>query len=278
LVFNHFIFTVLQKPMKEKEDSTKPKEITQILTEQIKTSLHEHRRSRFSLMLSSFAGGLEVGFSLLLMAAVYTSISGSSSPQFLHFLLSISYSLGFIFVIIGRSELFTEHTTLAIFPVLNKNESIKSLFILWGIVYAGNIVGGCLFAYLAVFLGNKMGIAKPEAYYELASKLLAHSSSVILLSGIFAGWLMGLLAWLLASVSETISRIFMIILITSVIGFLGLHHSIVGNIEIFAGYLISDKIDFSTYVIAVLWATLGNILGGGIFVAVLKFSHVKNSD
>nr|MBC7613901.1 formate/nitrite transporter family protein [Pseudopedobacter sp.] len=264
--------------MKEKENTTTPKGITQILSEQINASLHEHRRSRFSLLLSSFAAGLEIGFSLLIMATVYTMFGDHSSPQFLHIILSISYSFGFILVIIGRSELFTEHTTLAIFPVLNKNESIKNLFILWGIVYLGNIVGGCIFAFLSVFLGSEMDMIKPEAFYELAHKLIDHSGYVILISGIFAGWLMGLLAWLLASVSETISRIFMIIMVTTAIGFLGLHHSIVGNIEIFAGYLSSNKISFSAYLIPVLWATLGNILGGGIFVALLKFSHVKGAD
>ncbi len=264
--------------MKNEEDGTKPKAISQILHEQIDTSLHEHRRSRFSLLLSSFAAGLEVGFSFLLMASAYTVFAEHNSSQFIRTLMAICYPLGFIFVIIGRSELFTEHTTLAIFPVLNKNESIRNLFILWGIVYAGNILGGCLFSYLSVFLGNELGVINADAFYELAFRMVNYSGYVILVSGIFAGWLMGLLAWLIASVSETISRIFMIILVTTVIGFLGLHHSIVGNVEIFAGYLASDKISFSTYVSTVLWATIGNLLGGVIFVALLKFSHVKNSE
>jgi formate/nitrite transporter FocA (FNT family) len=97
-------------------------------------------------------------------------------------------------------------------------------------------------------------------------------------SGVFAGWLMGLLAWLIASVNETISRILMVILVTVVIGFLGFHHSIVGNVELFAGFITSDKITFSIYITTLLLATLGNLLGGVIFVALLKFSHVKNSD
>lgn len=261
-----------------KEELNQPKQIAQILHEQIETSLHEHRRSRFSLLLSSFSAGLEVGFSLLLMAAAYSMFAANSSPEFTHVLIAFCYPLGFVFVIIGRSELFTEHTTLAIFPVLNGNETIKNLFILWGIVYLGNIVGGCIFSFLAVYLGQEMMLIKPDTFYELAHKLTDYSWHAILVSGIFAGWLMGLLAWLIASVNETISRILMVVLVTTVIGFLGLHHSIVGNIELFAGFITSDKITFGIYTKTLLLASAGNILGGVFFVALLKFSHVKNSE
>jgi formate/nitrite transporter FocA (FNT family) len=230
------------------------------------------------LLLSSFSAGLEVGFSLLLMAAAYSMFAANSSPEFTHVLIAFCYPLGFVFVIIGRSELFTEHTTLAIFPVLNGNETIKNLFILWGIVYLGNIVGGCIFSFLAVYLGQEMMLIKPDTFYELAHKLTDYSWHAILVSGIFAGWLMGLLAWLIASVNETISRILMVVLVTTVIGFLGLHHSIVGNIELFAGFLTSDKITFGIYTKTLLLASAGNILGGVFFVALLKFSHVKNSE
>ncbi|WP_457272474.1 formate/nitrite transporter family protein [Pedobacter sp. UYEF25] len=260
------------------EESKQPKEITQILDEQIETSLHEHRRSRFSLLLSSFTAGLEVGFSLLLMAAAYSMFVGNSSENFMHVLIAFCYPLGFIFVIIGRSELFTEHTTLAIFPVLNGDETIKNLIILWGIVYIGNIIGGCIFSVLAVYMGNEMMSIKPDTFYQLAHNLTDFSGQAILVSGVFAGWLMGLLAWLIASVNETISRILMVVLVTTVIGFLGLHHSIVGNIELFAGYISSDKITFGMYVKTLLLASAGNLLGGVFFVALLKFSHVKNSE
>jgi formate/nitrite transporter FocA (FNT family) len=261
-----------------KEESNQPKEIGQILHEQIETSLHEHRRSRFSLLLSSFTAGLEVGFSLLIMAAAYSMFAGNSSANFMHVLLAFCYPLGFVFVIIGRSELFTEHTTLAIFPVLNGDETIKNLLILWGIVYIGNIIGGCIFCFLVVYLGQEMMSIKPDTFYELAHKLTDYSNQAILVSAVFAGWLMGLLAWLLASVNETISRILMVILVTVVIGFLGLHHSIVGNIELFAGFISSDKISFDVYIKTLLLASLGNLLGGVFFVALLKFSHVKNSE
>jgi formate/nitrite transporter FocA (FNT family) len=189
----------------------------------------------------------------------------------------LAYPLGFIFVVIGRSELFTEHTTLAVIPVLNKNATLKSLLILWGIVYAGNLLGGYFFGYILSVLPAHLNAIDSGAFYSLAKKLVYHPWHVILGSGILAGWLMGLLSWLVTSAQETISRIIIIALITSVIGIGGLHHSIVGSIEVFTATITSAKIGWGDYLNVQFWATIGNIIGGVVFVAFVKFSHINPS-
>ncbi|WKN41911.1 formate/nitrite transporter family protein [Tunicatimonas pelagia] len=251
-----------------------PKEGDQILKEQIQMALTEYRRHNKSLFFSSFSGGLEVGFSLLLMGLLYTMFHGQMTKAGLDFALAFAYPIGFIFVILGRSELFTEHTTLAVLPVLNGSARMLRLLELWGVILAGNLVGGYVFALLTTKMAPEMGIISVEAFEHLAEKMLKFSWWITLGSAIFAGWLMGLLSWLNSSSQETISRIFMIVLITATIGLAGLHHSIVGSIEVFAGFLVSPKITFGDYLFFQLWATLGNIIGGTVFVAVIKYSHL----
>ena len=82
---------------------------------------------------------------------------------------------------------------------------------------------------------------------------------------------MGLLSWLLASVRDTISRIVMIFLITSVLAFTGLHHSIIGSIEVFSGMLNSNEISLLDYLSFQSLALLGNAFGGAIFVGLIKY-------
>jgi formate/nitrite transporter FocA (FNT family) len=108
----------------------RPKEADQILEEQIETGLKEFNRSNFSLFISSFGAGLEIGFSILFMSTIFTSFHDQLSPEVLHLLLAMCYPIGFVFVIIGRSELFTEHTALAILPVLQGSVKLKNLFVL----------------------------------------------------------------------------------------------------------------------------------------------------
>lgn len=255
----------------------KPKDVKQILDEQIEASLHEFNRSNSGLLISSFAGGMEVGFSVLLMGTMFTMFSESISPEMLHIVLSFCYPIGFIFVIIGRSELFTEHTALAVLPVFNGSVSIKSLLTLWGLVYVGNLLGGYLFSFLISQIGMMNGFIYDEAFLHLATELTHHHWYNILLSGMVAGWMMGLLGWLLTSSQETISRIFVIILVTSTIGIAGLHHCIVGSIEVFSGMLVHQAVQLSDYLHFLVWATLGNILGGVVFVALLKYGHIRMS-
>ena len=198
-------------------------------------------------MLSSFTAGLEVGFSVLLMGTVYTLFHGSMEASQMKAMLALCYPIGFIFVIIGRSELFTEHTALALLPVLNRSVRISELLILWSIVYLGNLLGGYVFGALIAKIGPGIGFIYPKAFAHLAEELIHYEWDLILMSATLAGWMMGLLGWLVTSSQETVSRILVIILVTTIIGMAGLHHCIVGSIEVFSGFITSDHISWSDY-------------------------------
>ena len=111
-----------------------PKEAYDIMVEQLEAGLKEHNRSNTGLFLSSISAGLEVGFSILIIGIIYTLFQTEVSTGKLHLMMALVYPIGYIFVIIGRSELFTEHTVLATIPVLNGRASFKSLFSLWVII------------------------------------------------------------------------------------------------------------------------------------------------
>jgi formate/nitrite transporter FocA (FNT family) len=255
--------------------SDQPKGVGQILGEQIQTGLNEFNRSNIGLFISALAAGMEIGFSVLLMGTIYTLFGGDFSAQTLHFCLALCYPLGFIFVIIGRSELFTEHTALAILPVLNRSIRVKDLMILWGLVYAGNLIGGYLFSFILAKIGPNVGFIENEAFEFLAVEMVHHDWLTIFYSALIAGWMMGLLGWLVTSSQETISRIFIIILVTATIGIAGLHHCIIGSIEVFLGFLTSENVTGADYLKFQVWASVGNALGGVVFVYFLKIIHAK---
>ncbi len=255
-----------------KQEQKAQKSQRDILQQTEETALTELERPFKGLFLSSFSAGLDIGFSVLLMAVMLTLFKGVNSEASVHIIVALMYPLGFIFVVLGRSELFTEHTTLAVLPVLQKLSTFPKLFRLWGTVYIANILGGTLFALILSYFANKLHVLEPWALNEIADKITAYGWQATLLSAILAGWLMGLLAWLVAASRETTSQILLIIIITAAIGIVGLPHCIVGNIECAAG-LFNGHISFVNY-FNFLWpATLGNIIGGGLFVAVLKFNH-----
>ena len=127
-----------------REEAKKP--YRQILAEEISEGKHEMERPTLGLLLSAFSAGLDIGFSLLLMGVVQTMLAGANRPFLTTILLANLYSVGFLFVVLGRSELFTEHTTLAVLPVLNRQSSLADLMRLWSVVYVGNLAGAAVFA------------------------------------------------------------------------------------------------------------------------------------
>lgn len=247
----------------------------EILENQHRIGFREYQRSNQSLILSGFIAGMEIGFSVLLIGVTITSFAGSVSEAWLRFMIALSYPLGFILIIIGRSELFTEHTSLAIIPVLTKKASIKELFGLWGLVITGNLIGGLLIALLMSWIGPEKDLISLEAFDQMSKPLVEPQWHVLLVSAILAGWLMGLLSWLAASVDDSFSRIVLIALITFVIGFAHLHHCIVGSVEMLCGLFTNKTISIQDYFHFLFFTVLGNTIGGAIFVSILKYAQVK---
>ncbi len=254
----------------------KPKEAYEIMQEQIETGLKEHNRSDLGLFLSSLSAGLEVGFSILIIGIIHTLFKSESTTGQLAVMMALVYPIGYIFVIIGRSELFTEHTTLATIPVMNGQASLTSLAKLWLIVYVGNLAGGYLFGGISLVFNNEMHLIGKDFFYFVSEKMLKYSVGATLISSIMAGWLMGMLSWLLSSAQDTLSRVLMIFLVTFFISIAGLHHCIVGSIEVFMAFFgEANKISLGEFLKFQGLATLGNIIGGVFIVAMVKFAHSK---
>lgn len=114
--------------MSDQSSSTSdtPKSYNQILAQEIEAGLRELDRSSSSLFLSAVSAGLDLGFSLLAIAALVILADGQSELV-QQLLVANAYTIGFIFVILGRSELFTEHTTLLSFPCwIDSDHSVGS--------------------------------------------------------------------------------------------------------------------------------------------------------
>ncbi|AMN50466.1 formate transporter [Psychrobacter sp. P2G3] len=249
---------------------SEPKSYASILVEQVIDAKETFNRSLGSLFTSAFTAGLEIGISLFVILSAFALLNEVIPSHYAIVLASLLYPIGFIIVVIGQSLLFTEQTSLLSLPVLNKIEPLHKLLRLWGIVIAGNIVGGCIFAALMIGLGLNMDLFSVSDIDAYAEHVLGFKWWVIFGSAVLAGWMMGVAAWLVTSARDTISRIVLVTLITGSIGFLGLHHSIVGNIEVFSALLYGNTVSLWRYLIFLVVVLIGNTVGGVVFVAVLK--------
>ncbi len=248
-----------------------------ILEREITNALKEIDRPSKGLFLSGLAAGLNVSFGALFMGMVLTFSPSFPSPLVKQFLIAVASSIGFLFVVLGQTELFTAHTTMGVLPVLDGRASKSDLGELWGVVYASNLVGCVLFAGLIALLGPALNIAEPAAFGTLADALLPLPAWIIFLSGVIAGWLMGLVTWLVAASRDTVSRILFVIIVTTGIGFGPFHHCLLGTTEVLSAMFMGQDVTLGEFGHFLVWTTLGNVVGGTVFVALVNYGHVALS-
>lgn len=262
------------KALTEDESFSQPKSYGSILAEEFMHARTTFKRSNGSVFTSALMAGLEIGISFIMLLAAYALLVEILTPHYAITLASLLYPVGFIAVVIGQSILYTEQTSLLSLPVLAGIESVTRLAQLWTVVILGNVIGGCIFSLAVGWLGLQMGWFEVTHIEYLAHHVLDYPWWILLGSSIVAGWLMGIAAWLATSARDTLSRVLLIALITACIGVLGLHHSIVGNIEVFSG-LIFGSTSLSDYLMFLLLALVGNTIGGVVFVSILKGGSLK---
>ncbi len=234
-------------------------------------ALGELERPVISLLASGLAAGLAMGFSLLVPAVISTHLPDAPWKALI---VNLGYPIGFLIVVIGRQQLFTENTLTVILPLLDGKDKLKILLQvlrLWGLVLFANLLGAGLIA-LAFAHSGAFEPAVREAMTALGREAAAPAFSVLLMRGIFAGWLIALMVWLLPAVEN--SRPMIVLLMTYLVAMLGLSHIIAGSVEVL--YLVeTGALPFPGYLFGfALPVFIGNVIGGVALVALLNYAQV----
>jgi len=229
----------------------------------------ELQRGAFALACSAAAAGLSMGFSLVGRGELHYYLPPASWRPLVE---SFGYSLGFLIVVLGRQQLFTENTLTVILPLLShfNLSTLGRVLRLWGIVLAGNLVGAFLFATLiAHTLIFPPGIR--AVFTTISQEALTGGFGLLLLRGVLAGWLIALMVWLLPAASS--ARFHTIIFLTYIIGVAAFAHIIVDAVSSF--YLVNlGLISFFAALGYLLPILIGNVIGGTLLVAVLNYGQI----
>jgi formate/nitrite transporter FocA (FNT family) len=244
-----------------------PPEITASLQE--KASRQEQRHP-WLIALSGLIGGLEVGFSPLGAAFVATHLASAVNRDLANLGGALVYPIGFIFVILGRSQLFTESTLTPAIGLLSGATTLRRVARQWGLVLGANLVGTFIFAVFFVFTGPLAQDYGPQLVRETRN-LLSFNFLAVVLSGILSGWIMAILSWLLAAADSTLARITFVYLATFLIGTAPLHHSVSGATEVLSAVLLGGATVGEWVWRFQIPATLGNAIGGVVMVAALRY-------
>ncbi len=237
----------------------------------VATADEEFDRSNRLLFLSGLAAGLSIALAFLARAAVTGSIPGEASVL----LGNVLYPVGFLLIVLGRYQLYTENTLTPVTLVLTRIASLPALLRVWGVVFAANVLG----AAVAAWVFARTGIFEPdtaEAARGFAEHALATAPWDLFWKGVIAGWLVASMVWLNHAARDTVTRVAVVFAIMFLIPAADLFHCIVGACEVLYLVFLGDATmgAFAWGFLAPV--TAGNTVGGVVLVAILNFSQTRN--
>lgn len=238
--------------------------------ERVEAGAHEELiRPVHNLAISAVSAGLAMGLSGL-GVAVLLSVLGSDRVG--ETVAYAAYPLGFLIVIIGRQQLFTENTLFPVALVLAERKRLWVTLRLWAVVLGGNATGAAMFAVLA-----SQTPAVPEDIRRELVRLGAETGSqgfaAIFWTGVIAGWLIALVAWLVTASRDTVGQVLIIFFITFVVGVGHFAHSIAGMAEVYTA-VFTGEVPMTSALTWVSAAVLGNTAGGVLIVALFNYGQV----
>jgi formate/nitrite transporter FocA (FNT family) len=274
LLINPDLTLHIQARMSNQEESVDSRRLTapQIFDAAVANAREEVKRSVRMLAFSGIAGGMTMGLTGLSVAAVRALIGNGGWQELVSYLI---YPVGFIAVIIGRAQLFTENTLYPVVLVLDKRNYLGATLRLWAVVFASNIFGALLFAILV----TKTSAVRADILSELlklGTDAAKGSATQFFWSGVIGGWLIALVAWMVTASHWTIGQLAMVWLLTFVVGIGKFAHCIVTSTEILSAVLFGS-VSIADYLHWIIPATLGNIIGGVFIVSLLNYGQVRET-
>jgi formate transporter len=237
----------------------------------------------FSVLVLGILAGAYIGFGGLLATSVTFDLASKAGIGIQKLVAGSAFSLGLMLVVIAGAELFTGNN-LMISSVLSREIGVQVMLQRWGLVFLANFVGSILLALIFYFSGlwktgnGELGISA----VAIALNKVRLGFGEALVRGIGCNWLVCLAVWMALAARQTISKIFAIFF--PIMGFvaIGFEHCIANMYFIPVGIFLKDwagvpvppgidpaVLNWGSF----LWnnlfpVTIGNIIGGGVFVGM----------
>ncbi len=215
-----------------------------------------------------FFSGLAAGFAITITFLLYISLTASTNGH--PVLSAMLYPLGFIYIIIGGYQLYTENTLPPVALTLERIASIPALLRNWVVVLAGNFAGGT-FGAMALAWGGVLSTDGAAAAASIASKGIETGATVLFAKAAFAGLIVAGVVWVSFAARDTISRLVVVYLAFLSIPIGGLFHVVVSYTEMVYLVLLGELsvvVGVTEFVLPVL---LGNTAGGVVLVTVVNY-------
>jgi formate-nitrite transporter family protein len=229
-------------------------------------------RPNGSLFWSGVAAGVAIMASVIAEGAIRQKLPQGTPGREL--IADLGYSVGFMIVILGRMQLFTEQTIVTVLPVMAAPSwrALGDTARLWAIVFVANLAGACAAAAINLHL-HLVNADLLASMLEVSSGLLRKTPMDVLLQGIPAGFLIASIAWIRAGITSGV--FFVVLTLTYAIALGDFNHVVAGSAEAFLLVFGGETSLWHALGGIIAPALVGNVIGGTGLFALLAYAQVK---
>jgi len=254
---------------KEVEERSAP--ITPVIYEIVRRfGQEEMSRPAVSLWWSGVAAGLSISFSLLAESILALRVPGGSWQPLV---VGLGFPVGFLMVVLGRQQLFTENTITMVLPVMAEPTAahFRKLGRVWSIVLVANLVGTLLAALFCSFT-PAISAEVRDSMLEISRHALDKGWAEMIFRGITAGFLMAAMVWLMPSADT--AQFHVVAVMTYLIGISDSVHIVTGSVQAFMLLANGQGDGAALFLGFALPVLAGNIVGGTVLFAVISYAQV----
>lgn len=233
-------------------------------------------RAKLDLTTTSLTAGFDIVFGVIAIASATALLTPQLGPSAAHFVGSLFFGIAFIFIVVGRSELFTENFFVPITALRTGKMHVMKLVQLWTISPVMNILGGTLLI-LVVSTKGVLPHGTPLALNELAIHIDELPLWSAFCSAIVGGALITVMTWMVEGVGTVGGRIIVAWIAGTLLALASLNHVIVVTLELIFGMRFGTTISFEDTAVNFAIAAAGNLVGGLLFVTLTRTGQAVGS-
>ncbi len=234
------------------------------------------RRQFLAFLVGAAMAGAYIGFGDILM---FTA-GAHADAAWAHLIMGAVFSSALTIVVFAGSELFTGTAMYMSLAVLTRRAGLSDMLLVWCAAWIGNLIGAAILAGLFHMAGGGVLLGDgSQEFFSVVSAKMSASGLELLARGILCNWLVCLAIWMAGRTDNAAAKIMLIFWPITIFVAAGYEHS-VANMFTFAMALMGDhpaSITLGGAVHNLVWVTLGNLIGGSIFMGLGYWVQFQSS-
>ena len=234
--------------------------------------------SGLDLVSTGFIAGFTIVFGVVGLGVVESLVEPVAGRALAQLAGALAFAIGLVFLVVGRSELFTENFFDPVAAAISERGRKVWLLVarLWVVILVLNMVGAAVLA--AVFtVDGALPEGAPEALSMVAEEIAAKSGVATFARAVAAGALITLLSYLLQGVDSVLGRITVAYMVGFFVALGPFDHVVVSAAHLLLGVWFDGHVGYGDVLLNMAISTPGNLVGGVVLVTLTHAAQAKGA-